>query len=128
MLAREQHTADGQARKCASRRKMPRGKPAGRISRIAMIGILHDPAGGNALIQKAERGRPDGQGPKRTSRGPPAEQSVLIPEERQPRQDAPEEQNFRFLPAFASSLSMNASRKGCGEDRHPTPAPNPPDT
>jgi hypothetical protein len=135
MLAREQHTADGQARKCASRRKMPRGKPAGRISRIAMIGILHDPAvltlwgeGGNALIQKAERGRPDGQGPKRTSRGPPAEQSVLIPEERQPRQDAPEDQNFRFLPAFASSLSMNASRKGCGEDRHPTPAPNPPDT
>ena len=73
-----------------------------------------------------KRTRPDGQRPKRTSRGPPAEQSVLIREEREP--DAPEEQNFRFLPAFASSLSINASRKGCGEDRHPTPAPNPPDT
>lgn len=129
MLAREQHTADGQARKCASRRKMPRGKPAGRISRIAMIGILHDPAiltlwgegGGNAFAENPKSR-------KRTPRRPTAEQSVLIPEEREPRQDAPEEQNFRFLPAFASSLSMNASRKGCGEDRHPTPAPNPPDT
>jgi len=72
--------------------------------------------------QSPKRTRPDGQRPKRTSRGPPAEQSVLIREEREP--DAPEEQNFRFLPAFASSLSMNASRYERGEDRYPkiTPA------
>jgi hypothetical protein len=77
MLAREQHTADGQARKCASRRKMPRGKPAGRISRSAMIGILQDPAvltlwgeeGGNAFAENPKSR-------KRTPRRPTAEKDV----------------------------------------------------